>query len=162
MNFFEKKAKEGNSPVNCFFSCLGGLDVGSFPSILKFDSLGQHTYNLTLFFVFLKNLLIMLLLKPTFLKKSVYKNTNIMFYTKNNFFFIKKYKTLIYNYIYLSKVYLNKLLLITNLFFSKINFLILDKDYNYNYLPIPNPIKLKKQSLNKLIKYFDIRVVFFF
>jgi hypothetical protein len=42
LNFFEKKAKEGVSPVNFFLNRLGGLNMGSFPIILRFDSLGWY------------------------------------------------------------------------------------------------------------------------
>jgi len=44
LNSFEKEAKEGTSPVNLLLDCPGGLNVGSFPIILKFDSLGQYCY----------------------------------------------------------------------------------------------------------------------
>ena len=43
LNLFEVKAKEGKSPVNLLFlNRLSGLNVGSFPIILRFDSLGWY------------------------------------------------------------------------------------------------------------------------
>jgi hypothetical protein len=133
--------------------------VGSFPSILKFDSLGQHfllhnsvliTLN-TFVFVFLR----------VFKQRDIEQNKMRIYFIKNNFktnttVFKKKF-----NFIFSNIFLKNIILLLSNLFFLGVNFLLLDDNYNYNYLPVSN-YYLKKKFFYKTIKYFNVKVLFFF
>jgi hypothetical protein len=96
-----------------------------------------------------------------FKQKNFEQNKINIYFVKNNFkantfFFKKKFNFIFYN-IFLK----NTILLLSNLFFLGINFLLLDDNYNYNYLPVSN-YYLKKKFFYKTIKYFNVRVLFFF
>lgn len=138
--------------------------MGSFPIILKFDSLGRylciilaHTCYMYFYIFrsfFLTNLPNRLVSKKlsTQLSFNSFKNNHQIFF-KNNFF--EK----------LFKNKLNKLTLICiNLFFFKKNVLFIDYNYNYNYIPLSqNSLnKCSPKDVFKLIEYFDINMVIFF
>jgi hypothetical protein len=133
--------------------------VGSFPTILKFDSLGQHFY-IDIYYCFLSiNFYIFIFLKffkqknNIVFKKSIPFNNNI-FFSKTLIFF-KKIK-----YIFPSKILKSVLCLLSSLIYSGINFLLLDNNYNYNYLPVSN-VFVSKKKIYKTIKYHNIKVLFF-
>ena len=103
----------------------------------------------------------MVIFLKVFKHKNFKQNKLKLYFIKNNFNFINIFYSKKYNYIFENIFLKNILLLLSNLFFFKINFLLLDSNYNYNYLPVSN-FYLKKSFFYKTIKYFNIKVLFFF
>jgi len=160
LNFFKKKAKEGTSPVNRLYNCLGGLNMGSFPIILKFDSLGQY------FFLSLPYI-------------SITTYIHIFFKNKKNIIFTNKLTTSLsrnlldrnFSGVLLQPLFFNTLknkldglaLLLNTVFSLNKNIIVLDYNYNYNYLPIQQ-IDLFNSSdynLHKIVKYFNVNCILF-
>lgn len=131
--------------------------MGSFPSILRFDSLGQHK-KLHKFIILYINLYKLLFFK-IFKQKNTKQNNIRLFFIKNNFF-IKTHTFKKTPFLFENSFINNVLSVLYNLFFLKINFLVLDNDFNYNYLPV-GKFFLKKKNLYKTIKYFDVKVLLF-
>jgi hypothetical protein len=78
--------------------------------------------------------------------KSVFFRNNLFFISFNNKHDFKKI-----------------LVIVSNLFFLNKNILFVDRNINYNYLPINNELIFNRTSnnLNKIIKYFNIALIFY-
>ena len=160
MNFFKKKAKEGTSPVNRLYNCLGGLNMGSFPIILKFDSLGQYFFLSSAYITITTYIHIFLKKK----QKTIYIDKLTTSFSKNlndKTFIIFSLKPLFFN------IFKNKLgglaLLLNTVFNLNKNVLILDYKHNYNYLPIQqlDLFNNSDYNLHKIIKYFNVSCILF-
>ena len=139
--------------------------MGSFPTILKFDSLGQYYYILVklLYFlykyIFLHLFLLKIIHKNTFLKLSTQLITNNTFKFNNHQIFLKNN--------FFEKFFKNKLkgltLFCIDLFFLKKNIIFIDFFYNYNYLPINkfNFLKNSSKKLFKFITFFNVGAIIF-
>lgn len=140
--------------------------MGSFPTILKFDSLGRYVYfqanNLSIYiriFYFLTILLGNSSHKNIIHRRSIFlpKNENSQLISLKAFKFFFEGQ-------FLPK---SKILLIiaffSNMFFLKKNCLFVDRISNLNYLPVPNSVLFSRNSkyLRKIIKFFDVNTFVF-
>lgn len=123
--------------------------MGSFPSILKFDSLEQQTkkYNN-------RKILLQQIKFKKFKKK--------IFFSKNKFNSIPTivFKKMFYKNLF--NVFYKIFFLIAELFNLNYNIFIIDDFININYLPIKNNF-FNKKFLNKykIIKFFNIKCIFY-
>lgn len=160
MNSVEKEAKEGTSPVNLFFNCPGGLNVGSFPIILKFDSLGQYLKKIKLMFSIHRYYHWLTII---FFKKSLnYSNTRKLLIGYSGGKNIPKIKPNVLDTSF--SINLNKLTkTLVQLLSLNINILFVDISQNYNYIPISQNdiLSRSKKNIKKLIKFFNIGAIFF-
>lgn len=146
--------------------------MGSFPMILKFDSLGRY-FNLkkTYTFIVFKYLTIVFFLKKMliFKNKTFTQNHHKLYlsYTSDNKVSFRKSITLWNkpNYDFILGFRLSKL---TNLFVHLITFnneiIFIDYNENYNYLPISQS-EIWDRSFKrfyKILKFFKIGAIFFF
>ncbi len=99
--------------------------------------------------------------------KKFEKKKFLLEYSKNDFF-ILKINHISCNYSFFNKIinkYVFKKLtfILSNLFYLNKNLLFVDVDTNYNYLPIKNDVLFNRSfsKLPKLIKYFDIALIFY-
>lgn len=137
--------------------------MGSFPIILRFDSLGW--YFLKHLLLIRNNLYIYILIffwkkktsKTTFLKLNLsFYNCSVKNITKPFF------KNNLFSFIFSKKIN-NFVVLLENIFYLNKNILFIDYDFNFNYLPISNSSLFSRSSFffKKYIKYFNIGVVLF-
>lgn len=141
--------------------------MGSFPSILKFDSLGQYISRADINFFgifFLYNLY-----KVAFLFSGVNTTVRLCYSIKNITILKPKKKNFVYFYIFFQKhINIKKLINLSSvlycLFIGNKNILFISDSINYNYIPIRNSDILKRSSKNlvKLFKYFNIGLVITF
>ena len=143
--------------------------MGSFPIILKFDSLGQYfiypiiklcsDINIKLY------LLLVLFSKQKIKKFNTFKKFSISFDTKNSNCIAKKFffpKNSFFQKILGVKLIKLSTALIS-LFRLNKNILLVDYNYNYNYLPIQHADVINRSSkkVRKIINYFSIGLIFF-
>ena len=147
--------------------------MGSFPSILEFDSLGQHKH-LIVHFIYINKLwqintiLFLFVLHYDFSKsyKQLKKKTFVKLPKSN----ISRIPMCVEcNFIWFSCNFKNSLkkiqILLYTLFKNSYNIVIVDVNYNYNYLPITNKEIFSHKphkNLKKLLKYFNVGCVVFF
>lgn len=170
MNFFEKKTKEGGSPVNFLFKSSGWSQCGLIPHYSKvrfFRTIfltKQFICLINSFYIFLKIFIYLNSFKSFNLKKK----TLTLDFLKNDF--SKKNNLVLFNStftrfnVFITNNKIKKLLyLISTIFYLNKNILFVDYDINYNYLPINNTLIFDRSfnRLSKVIKYFNISAIFY-
>jgi hypothetical protein len=140
--------------------------MGSFPIILRFDSLGWYNLYLVIYII---NTYTHIYFNIFFLYKKIpnktFSNKLKLNFIKNNLCIIHKKPFFKQNTIkHLLPANFSKLIkIISNIFLLNKNIIIIDYDFNYNYLPLQNEDLFSRSHKNftKHITYFDVLAVFF-
>lgn len=142
--------------------------MGSFPTILEFDSLGWYLSSRILYSVIYSKLfyLLNMVYSNNFLYKNIYFRKNLLLpkhnksLSHNN---IKLFKFFLHNYLLPKSVLSIVIPLFHNIFSSYNNCLFINCDDNLNYLPVSNKILFSRggKQLYKTIKFFNINTLVF-
>ena len=171
MNFFEKKAKEGKSPVNQLIKSSGWSQCGLIPHYSKVRFFRTTLLNLVTALLITKNIqsyINMYIYLSKLQLRTKYRHTLYMEYVANDFIKINKinfFKSIPFFKLILPKQGTTKLLyFLANAFSLGINALFMDYNYNYNYLPLSNDIIFSRsaKTFSKTIKYFNIGIILYF
>ena len=134
--------------------------MGSFPTILRFDSLGQQKYYIQYISINISHtLFLMFFFRFKYTKYSFIKNIKLPKNTP-----IQKNKQTPAVLFYINQKFLKQFMcVIGNLFSIGCNVLFLDFKNNYNYLPVNICVESFKKQKNKCIsnyiKYFNIKAI---
>lgn len=141
--------------------------MGSFPTILKFDSLGWYLIFLV-YYQFINTCILLYFNQNYFFNKIINtQNNNKLQLTFSKNIFLNNTKSYFIPTIPFKLFFKNRLLGLTKLLFSVFrqnkNILLVDYNYNYNYLPIENQeiFSRSNKNLGKFLKYFNVSVILF-